>query len=641
MYQRGWLTLVLCMMVMPGVCALVSMTNPQTIYNLGDTLDLSATVSRPTAGTSFLEVVLVCGTNEATLYKAPLTVQANAQQIVPVSVPLTRSFIRGLEGSCALLTSYGDEETTSQTFTISTELLVSVPGALGMRAPGSTVTFNGTVVRRTGQTATGTVSYVSEGLGISGSAPVTNGIFSVTFSLPDDVRSQAYLLSVSASEGKGLNEGSTSTSIHMGQTLHTLEIAVNTPLLYPRDDIVYTVLASDQADESMYVVSDVSVLDATGTQVHRESLPTDTTSSYLLPQGSLPGIWTVRAEHNGTIATRQFSVGTVVNASVRVSNDTLTIVNTGNVPYNKTIEVSIGGVTESKQVALGVGEEKKFSLSGPDGEYIIEVNDGTQTTTGRSFLTGKSISVDDPDDQNLISRVSAAWILLILLLGVVAVYYYRKIGKPEFYGSAPSSSYSTRSAGGSFTFPEKKSQMIDRGERRPLPLLALRVKNHPANQGHVKEVVQKAIGEARAQGAVVQEQGSGTWVAFFTHKEGEDAVIMRAIHAAEAIQNALAEYNVKGNPQVDYGIGIHYGELIVEEQPFKYTALGNTVPLVKKLADYAPKGVLVSDEAHKYVASTTRCEKIHDRNAWKLKSISRRDRHNNFIKGFMKRQGFR
>ncbi len=636
------LCFVLSLFLLPGVFAVVSISPLNAVYNLGDLLSNTLSVSRSTAGTEYLSVILVCGNDEAVLYKTPLTLGANEQKSIVVEVPLTTAFIGGLKSSCALRASYGAEEVYSNMFTISTELLITLPGAFGVHAPGATIIFNGTVAKRTGQTATGTLQYSSEELALSGTVPITNGVFTLSFVLPTDARSQAYLLSVAASEGEGLNTGATSTSIHIGQRLQELEIALNAPLLYPRNKVTYTSFAYDQAHEAYYIALDLSIRDPTGAVIHQETLTSGTTSFYSLSSSAPPGVWTIRAQANGTEVTRQFSVGVVLNVSVTLANGTLTIMNTGNVPYNKTMDIIIGDVREPKVISLGIEEEKTFTLNAPNGDYVVGVTDGASSFTGRSFLTGKSISVEDPTDQRLISHVSTAWILLILLLGITAFYYYRKIGKPDYATSSPSSqSYTTRPAGGSFTFPEKKTQLIDKGERRHLPVLVVRIKNHASVQGQVRSVVQHAVQEAHASGAIVQEQSPATWVAFFTHAEGEDAVMMRAVQAAEHIQGALDEYNIKGNPQIDYGVGIHFGELIIEEKPFKYTALGNTLLLTKKLADYAPKIVLLSDEAHKFIASTTRCEKIHDRNAWKLKSISRRDRHNNFIKGFMKRQGFR
>lgn len=635
------LSVLVSLLILPGVWGALSLNQPEAVYNLGDFLSVTASVSSGSAQTDSLTLSLVCGTDTAILYKAPLSLNAGEQKTVSLSIPLTSAFVGTLRGTCTLQSTYGNDSVASSSFTMSNELLLTVPGALGIFAPDTVVTFNGTVVRKTGQPADGTVTYMNDALGLRGSVPLTEGVFMLSFTLPAHARSQAYLLSLAASEEDDLNVGASSTSFHIGQVLKSLEIALNTPLVSPQETLTYTALAYDQAHDAYYTLLPLQLIDSTGAVYHEETLTSGTTASFLLPMTAPPGVWTIHADVNGTEVTRQFSVSTLVNASVTLVNGTLTITNTGNVPYNKTMDITIGDVTASKVVSLDVGASQQFTLEAPDGDYPIVASDGATSFSGRSFLTGNAISVTNPADQKLISNVSLAWILLILLLGGVAAYYYHKIGKPEYGSTAPTSSYSTRPASGSFTFPEKKTQMIDRGERKPLPIVVVRVKNHPSVQGQIRSVIQQALGEASACGAIVQEQGASTWIAFFTQKEGEDAVVLRAVQAAESIQGAFEAYNVKGNPQIDYGIGIHFGELIVEEQPFKYTALGNTLSVAKKLAEYAPKSVLLSDDAHKFIASTTRCEKIQDRNAWRLKSISRRDRHNKFITGFMKRQGLR
>ncbi len=62
------------------------------------------------------------------------------------------------------------------------------------------------------------------------------------------------------------------------------------------------------------------------------------------------------------------------------------VTNVGNVPYRKSIQISIGNNQETIFVPLEFGQKKELKLTAPDGSYDIKVNDSILKYTGRPFF---------------------------------------------------------------------------------------------------------------------------------------------------------------------------------------------------------------------------------------------------------------
>jgi len=130
------------------------------------------------------------------------------------------------------------------------------------------------------------------------------------------------------------------------------------------------------------------------------------------------GLWEVSASYSGastedsgdsgdiqkspleSFVKRTFTITEHSDAEFLIDEDELIIRNNGNTRYTKTIQIKIGGVTNSYTQNIGVGEEKRLKLISPKGFYNIEVTDGKTILKRENielFGTGNVIGAMDPE----------------------------------------------------------------------------------------------------------------------------------------------------------------------------------------------------------------------------------------------------
>jgi class 3 adenylate cyclase len=97
---------------------------------------------------------------------------------------------------------------------------------------------------------------------------------------------------------------------------------------------------------------------------------------------------------------------------------------------------------------------------------------------------------------------------------------------------------------------------------------------------------------AEHHGRVVKNTGDGALVEF--------ASVVDAVRCANEIQRSVAEQNidVPQNKRIEFRIGIHVGDIIIEENDI----FGDGVNIAVRLEGIAePGGICVSDDAHRQV----------------------------------------
>src|SRR5882757_7371580 len=94
------------------------------------------------------------------------------------------------------------------------------------------------------------------------------------------------------------------------------------------------------------------------------------------------------------------------------------------------------------------------------------------------------------------------------------------------------------------------------------------------------------------RGRIVKNTGDGALVEF--------ASVVDAVRCADEIQRGVAEQNINvpQNKRIEYRIGIHVGDIIVEENDI----FGDAVNIAVRLEGIAePGGICISDDAHRQI----------------------------------------
>jgi len=142
-------------------------------------------------------------------------------------------------------------------------------------------------------------------------------------------------------------------------------------------------------------------------------------------QGASYGEGRIIAKYGDAQTEALFEIKIQELARFEIKEDKLIITNIGNTKYVRTVYITIGETTGTKNVKLEVGESISYRLVAPEGTYRIKVNDGNsetelikegiyltgtgkvigaidETPSERSPLTG-GIRPDENQDENLLS----------------------------------------------------------------------------------------------------------------------------------------------------------------------------------------------------------------------------------------------
>lgn len=141
---------------------------------------------------------------------------------------------------------------------------------------------------------------------------------------------------------------------------------------------------------------DILIEDAQKRFAIQKSVQSNTPVDVDLGEDAPAGYWKITATYNGQTSTAIFMVELNELARFEIKDNILTVINTGNTQYTKTIQIVIGDTIGSKQLDLGAGESASFRLVAPEGTYNIRVTDGKTTVIQSGVaLTGKVIGVLD------------------------------------------------------------------------------------------------------------------------------------------------------------------------------------------------------------------------------------------------------
>ena len=116
---------------------------------------------------------------------------------------------------------------------------------------------------------------------------------------------------------------------------------------------------------------------------------------------------------------------------------------------------------------------------------------------------------------------------------------------------------------------------------------------------------------------------------------------MLAVRTADAISSMIREHNKLAKSKVDYGIGVNSGEIIVKrEDKLRFSGVGNTIPLAKKIAELSNNEVLLSESINMKVMNEVKKvrKQLNGLNIYNIKDFSNREQYNGFINGFLDRQ---
>ena len=622
---------------------------PNPVYNLGDSLTISATVKSLVSATDVLYMDLICEGQSVNFYKNGVSLSSGEEKKVEASLIFTKNLIGEIKGKCKVKGTFKGDSVLTNEFSVSDKITIIPESNNTIFTPGVPALIKGSALNENGDPANGFIDLkVVEGESIllSKHNTINNGFFSMSIIFPEEIKAGRYLLELSAYEeepGESINEktnlGFTAYNIDVTQVPTSLEIILDKEVV-PGTNAKIKAVLHDQTGKNIASLAKITIKDDKKGIIAQTEKATDEYLEIPIAYNQKSSVWEVRAEFNSLTAESTFLIQEKKDVNISLVNNTLTITNVGNVPYNDAVTIKIGDKILFVETGLDVDESKKYKLTAPDGEYQISVlKEGGDELILSSFLTGRVINAKEK--KGIRGLFSFAWIFIILILGYVTYLFFNKQRKKSFFGFMPS------------LFAKKEKPMMMAGIELPLknssnlksksPLIVslsikgtqqkttavcLHIKNLREIQktkGDTEKILQRAIDFAEDNKAMTYENQEYLFFVLAPLKTKTFKNETNALKIAQGIKNSLTEQNRLFKQKINFGISINNGQIIIKKEGelAKFTSLGKFIGNSKRLTSFGEE-IIFSKEVAEALKTEIKAEQINNESdAYHIKEIKK------------------
>ena len=627
-------------------------TQPKTTYNLGDNLEIKAGVSSPGKQ---LSAELQCSNKTQIIFLQYLINNTN----IEIVQPLTPELLNEMLGECEIALKYGDSEITSQNFIISKNIFLNIETKDQYFEPGKNIEIKGKAEKANGKPLEGFYEINFPETNFSRTGSVEQGTFQVNISLPEKIKAGNYIMNVSVYDKIGetrTNKGDSRLTIKVKQVPTEIDIALDNQNVKPGENISFRIMLFDQSGEKMQGDASYTLEDPDQTEIQKKLTEIEKTELFYPEKNLTPGYYKIKAYSSGLLKERQFYVEENEEASFKIVNGTLIIKNVGNVEYDKAIQVSIGGIVEIINHKFALAEEKRYEMVAPEGNYQVSVTDGQNSleTQDLGLTTGRAVGLREVEEGFLQKGKILAWAFIILVLGmfifvtsrrtlkgkfVLTDKLFRKKTKEKKKGGVVKVTPQTDTAVVKKDTRTAEHSLVLQGKKYETPIICLKIKNKLPNSAklnleNILKIVYDNKGTIYRAGEYIIPVFSPLTTSTFKNH-------IPAVKTAMEIQKKLEEHNKKFKDKIDYGIGVHTGDLVSQKQQntLKFTGVGNTIPTAKRIADISDKELLLSQQIHEKTIAQVKTTPTKKANMqlYTVKNIINREQNKAYIQEFLKR----
>ncbi len=622
------------------------------LYNIGDFVDVSFTVIVPSNINmeSFFLVKLLCNGVESEHYKDSSigSLKEGEQKEFNIKIPLIEEYVGRTSGTCKIKAVLDDDYALTKEFEVSNLINIKILSKEREFNPGEDIIIEGEALKKNRETVNGIIELkvIENNSTIKDvTGTVKRGYFLVNFSLPAETKAQQYLTKIDVYEknkGKKTNEGSTNFNILIRQVPTSLEIILDKEV-EPGTSAKIKAVLYDQTGETINSNVTLKIKNNKDILLQEIEKPTGEVFEFPIPYNEPPSEFKVLANSNGLNSESEFKITEKEEIKVETINKTMIITNIGNVPYNETILVKIGNETKEMNVILGVDESKKYILSAPEGEYPIKVlSSKGNIFNGKVILSGKAVEIEEA--KVVVLRKSLIWLFVIILLGISAFLFFRRIRKKKFFASIPRKKKPIIEKQKNENLSEAELSLSIKGEKQEVIFICLRIDNLKdiKNKSDVKETLQKIFDVAKENKASIYENQNFLFFILAPIKTKTFKNEKTALNLSQQIKEILTNHNRLFRVKIEFGISIDYGKMIVSQEPgskkLKFSAM-DSMTNAKKIAMASEKEILLSEKMNSRILEHAKTEKRTKDSLvfYAIKRIKDSEENKKFISNFLKR----
>ena len=468
-----------------------------------------------------------------------------------------------------------------------------------------------------------------------------------------DAKAGQYLVKLNIYEtdlsGIKTNKGFINYNLLISQIPTNLEIVFDTIEVEPGTNLKVKTILHDQTGVPINTNSIITIKNQKNEIIDQIEKPTNTLLEFPIAYDEPAAEWKVIALSNRITSESTFNITKKEDINISLINRTITIANTGNIPYcNKSVLIKIGDESVNLDICIGVDKEQEYLLTAPEGEYQVNIiSDGEEKISQNIMLTGRVIDVRKISKKSL--RHPLIWIFLIAVLGFVAFLFFKKGFKRNFIGHVVKrkKSKQTKSLTKDSLLNTKNKAELSlsiKGDKQNVSIICLKIKDLKeigSKKGLIEEGLQKIIGLTEEKKAYVYENNDDLFFIFApvitkTFNNEKTAIVV-----AQEIQKTLTGINRLSKDKIDFGVGLNYGTIVAkkEKNVLKFMSMGTLITTAKKTANASKGEIFLGEKMNDKLRTQVRTEKQSHGNIdlYKIKEIKEKGDHKNFLSNFVKR----
>lgn len=635
---------------------------PEEIYNLGDVISIPVTIVASVDMVGSLNIDLICMGKEVNYKIGIPSLSFGEEYRTSIYVPLIKNEIGDLKGICKVKASLGEDYILTNEFRISDLILLEPDFQVLEFNPGGNLLIEGQATMENSKPVNGFIelSLIERNASILDHLEtISKGFFLINRSLPKDIKAGALLLKLNAYEvdpnGELTNKGFLNQNIKINQVPTNLEIIFDLGRVEPGTNLKVKAVLHDQTGEKIPSSSKIIIKNENDKIMEQiAEIATDEFFEFPILYNEAPSKWKVIFTSNELTSESFFTILEKESIDIEIINRTLTITNTGNVPYNKTALIKVGNETLNIDIYLEVDKSQKYIITAPDGEYEVEVIAGDSVVLEEVMLTGKTIDVKKaPGTVGSLVKYPLVWIFMILILGFVVFIIFKKGSKKTFIGY-PSSKTKKKDDKGKFV-PLTKGSLINsknkaelslsiKGDKQNVSVIGLNIKNLKevqSKKGEIEGTLQKIVSAAEENKAATYESHNTLFFILAPTKTRTFKNEKIALEIAHKIKEILTHHNKMFKQKINFGISLNYGTIVAkqDQDSLKFMSLGTLISVAKKISSLANEDILLSEKMNDLLRShvkTTKQEK-NGIDVYSIKEIKNVEEHKKFIRTFLDR----
>src|SRR3989344_2211299 len=241
---------------------------PNSVYNFGDALTISATVKSLVSATDTLYMDLICEGQLVNFYKNGVSLSSGEEKKVEASLIFTKNLIGEIKGKCKVKGTFKGDSVLTNEFSVSNKITIIPESNNTIFTPGVPALIKGSALNENGEPANGFIDLkVVEGESIllSKHNTINNGFFSMSIIFPEEIKAGRYLLELSAYEeepGESINEktnlGFTAYNIDITQVPTSLEIILDKEVV-PGTNAKIKAILHDQTGKNIASLAKITI----------------------------------------------------------------------------------------------------------------------------------------------------------------------------------------------------------------------------------------------------------------------------------------------------------------------------------------------------------------------------------------------